>query len=120
MRYEEKKRFQKIEQLIPMIRIATVLFVTLIIIEHIPSNFSFFYYWPVFCIPLLLYLGLMSMDKLYKRFKNINPLIPDHLEMFVFLGLTLLLVYVTGGNESNYKIIYLFPVIFFSLKFGSR
>lgn len=120
MRYEEKKRFQKIEQLIPMIRIATVLFVTLIIIEHIPSNFSFFYYWPVFCIPLLLYLGLMSMDKLYKRFKNINPLIPDHLEMFVFWGLTLLLVYVTGGNESNYKIIYLFPVIFFSLKFGSR
>ena len=60
------------------------------------------------------------MDKLYKRFKNINPLIPDHLEMFVFWGLTLLLVYVTGGNESNYKIIYLFPVIFFSLKFGSR
>jgi diguanylate cyclase (GGDEF)-like protein len=120
LKHEEKKRFQKIEQLVPMIRIATVLFVTLIIIESIPLDFNAYYLWPVFCFPLLLYMGLMSLDKLYKRFKTINPLVPEHLEMFVFLGLALLLIYVTGGDESNYKIIYLFPVIFYSLKFGSR
>jgi diguanylate cyclase (GGDEF)-like protein len=120
LKHEEKERFQKIEQLVPMIRLATVLFVTMIIIESIPSDFNAYYLWPVFCIPLLLYMGLMNLDKLYKRVKIINPLVPEHLEMFVFLGLTLLLVYVTGGDGSNYKIIYLFPVIFYSLKFGSR
>jgi diguanylate cyclase (GGDEF)-like protein/putative nucleotidyltransferase with HDIG domain len=62
----------------------------------------------------------IKINRLYQHYITVNPLLPAHLNMFALFISTVLLVLFTGRSQSGFKIIYLLPVIFYSLKFGAK
>jgi len=106
--------------IISIVRIFTILFVTLIIINYLSWDTSNYYIWFTFCIPLILYLIILSISNLLDKLTKIHPLIPEHVEMFIFQVITILLVHITGGVQSGFKILYLLPVVLYSLRYGAK
>jgi len=64
--------------------------------------------------------ALIKFNQFYRHFTKNNPLFSAHLKMLALFILTVLLIFFTGGSQSGLKIIYLLPVIFYSLKFGAK
>ena len=95
------------------------LLVALIILKTHPLSFETYYSWIILLIPLALYMSLISLDKFLKRFDSITGIIFFHGVLALFYLLVIILITLTGGASSNYKIILLLPVLFYSLQFGS-
>lgn len=119
--FSDSEGHSGVTDFISIVRIFIILFVTLIIINSVSWDTSQYYIWFIFCIPLILYLILLFISNLLEKLLlKYHPLIPEHVEMFLFQVATILLVYITGGVQSNFKVIYLLPVVLYSLRFGAK
>ncbi|MEW5922301.1 MAG: HD domain-containing phosphohydrolase [Bacillota bacterium] len=110
----------KMDNLLSLIRILYTLLAALIIIKTHPLSFAAYYAWLVFLIPLALYMSLISLNKALELFGNINKYVFFHGELALLYLLTIILIARSGGASSNYKVVLLLPVLFYSLQFGSR
>ncbi|GEM_PF-413086 len=105
---------------IVMVKVITVLFITLIIVYQIPGDNMVQLLWMVMCVPPLLYAGAFILNRIFKLFARFHPLLPEHLELMTFLVFILYLVYIAGGATSAFKVIYILPIVYYSLKFGTK
>jgi len=109
----------KKKTLLFMMRVLVTILVLLIILMFFPLDFLKYYVWFFFLIPLGVYMSLNSLSQALERQKKISSLF-FHIEIALFYILTVVLIALTGGIKSSYKVILLLPVLFYSLEFCSR
>lgn len=106
---------------ISMVRICIILFSTLaIIINYFNWDMPYYYICFIFCVPLLLYLILYFVGTLLDEMAKFHPLIPEQGEMLILQVVLILLVFSSGDLKIGLKILFLLPVILYSLRFGAK
>ncbi|MGI5822903.1 MAG: HD domain-containing phosphohydrolase [Dethiobacteria bacterium] len=78
------------------------------------------FWWPVIFVSFPVYFALTCLHKINRRSLKINLVLADHLQLVFPLVVTTLFLHLTGGNNSNFKILFLLPVIFYSLHCGQK
>lgn len=119
--FEKQKAFQTENLIATLAIIFTVLIATFLVARILAAINCPFPVWILFiCIPFPFYLALTHLRKISRYSYKINPVLFDHLQLALPLLLTILFLRFTGGNRSNFKIIFLLPVILYSLRFGVK
>lgn len=96
--------------------------VTAILVTALLSRavFRVAFWWPIIFVSLPVYFALLYLHTMNRRARMIDPVIADHLQLALPPILITLLLYLTGGNNSSFKMLFLLPVIFYSLHFGLK
>jgi diguanylate cyclase (GGDEF)-like protein len=119
--FEKRKAFQTGDSVIPLAIIFTVIMTAFTAARFLSKiNFRFASWWVFICIPFPLYLILIFLNKISHRSSKINPVLADHLQLAFPPIITILFLYLTGGGRSSFRILFLLPVIFYSLRFGLK
>ena len=118
-----QERENKIIQMAPVVRVFSVLFITI-------AFFQFFPYqegaapWTLFGIVFLLiaiYISTFGLEYVRASITRAKPFQVSYMDFVTvsasFLLLTALLIW-TGGNESSYKIAFLPTILFYTVRFG--
>ena len=126
MAVSKKQRQEKLAELAPIIRVFTVLFATICIIDTLPiANMlqaSLIETLAVQFLVLLLIISIaiFGLEYLRRRIADEGPIYFDYITLVGSVILLSILFFITGGNQSPYKILLLPTILFYAVRFGQK
>ena len=120
-RHERKK---KIAEMSPLIRIFSVLFVSICLINTLPQEALLYGSFleniaiQFAAVLTMLYLATLGLESLRSRLAGAEPIYFDYITLTVSLLIISLIYFASGGNKSPYKILYLPTILFYTVRFG--
>ena len=129
MDYVQNNKKKQINEIVSVVKLASLLLTAIILCKYLFSvdgqmlNSPEAYY-TIVClfVPLLFLIAIyftwtFSTDN---RFKNRHSRISNKIEITGFIILFSMIVYISGGNESNYKFLFLFIIITTTIQSGMK
>ena len=122
-RHERKK---KIAEMSPLIRIFAVLFVLICLINTL--HLETFLYGSFMknitvqfgAVLTILYLATFGLENLRNKLAGTDPIYFDYITLIASILLISIILFITGGNESHYKILFLPTILFYTVRFGLK
>lgn len=120
---------KQINDIVSTVKLASLLFTGIILFKYVfvddvtQVNFPFAYYELIsFLLPLVILLLIYfiwtfsTKNKLDSKYSNLI----NKGEIFIFILLFSIIIYISGANESNYKFLYLFIIITTTIQSGMK
>lgn len=120
---------KQINDIVSAVKLASLLFTGIILFKYVfvddmtQMNFQFAYYELIsFLLPLIILLLIYfiwtfsTKSKLDSKYNNMI----NKGEIFIFILIFSIIIYISGANESNYKFLYLFIIITTTIQSGMK
>ena len=130
MLYSKRERYKRLLEMSPIVRVFSVIFITvsLIGIMPLPDNSSdatyiLLLFAQLFLILVALYLFIFGYENFRARIyesKLTDPFYLDYITLIGSFTFISIIYFMTGGNESHYKILFLPTILFYTVRFGLK
>lgn len=129
MDYVQNNKKKQINEIVSVVKLASLLLTAIILCKYLFSvdgqmlNSPEAYYTIVCLFVPLLFLIAIYFTWTFStnnRFKNRHSRIFNKIEIIGFIILFSIIVYISGGNESNYKFLFLFIIITTTIQSGMK
>lgn len=129
MDYVQNNKKKQINEIVSVVKLASLLLTAIILCKYLFSvdgqmlNSPEAYYTIVCLFVPLLFLIAIYFTWTFStnnRFKNRHSRISNKIEIVGFIILFSMIVYISGGNESNYKFLFLFIIITTTIQSGMK
>ena len=109
----------------PVIRIFSVLFVAACVINTLPldvlyNSFVGAITYQFGVVLIVLYFATFGLERLRNRLAGKAPIYFDYVTLVVSISLLSIILGISGGVESKYKILFLPTVLFYTVRFGIK
>ena len=125
----QRDRYKQIDEIVAIVKLGSLLFAGLIFLQYFfkrCSKFENYLYiqysiiWTGIIVCLLLFIYLIWVLCTSKKFKEKNSLLVQIIENVVFIIIFSSAIIISGANESEYKIIFLFIIITTTIQSGIK
>lgn len=119
------ERIKKFAEMVPTIRIFSVLFVTISIISSFPLENIFSGPLEMLAIQfsillIVLLAAIFGLEQLRSKFTGKASAYFDVLTLVVSITLISILIFISGGAASEYKILFIPTILFYTVRFGRK
>lgn len=120
-----RERIKKIAEMAPIIRIFSVIFVSVCVVNEFPSGFFYSTFvgtitYQFGFVLIVLYVATFGLENLRSRLAGAEPIYFDYITLISSILLVSIVIYVFSDPKSLYKILFLPTILFYTVRFGKR